>query len=267
MKAPDASAYRKAAGRLLACRGNRLAMILAVLVVLFVIVPYLFLDLLYVYLVQFIQVPMGWSETLVYGWINIAYWLVMAIFAWFFALPLAYGLLYMGTAIAREEDVVLADVFHSFASAKNYFRAVSLAFSLVWRVLIAAAVVYITYNAFIYASGGNLLILLIGAPIILIEIVLTLVLSAGRFYTAYFVYAEGLSVRAARKQSRILTKQCRGGAYSYVVDYLLSLLLGFATAGITLIIDTLPRMLISYVQFCKATQKRFNQSEEIKDHE
>ena len=265
--APEASVYRKEAGQLLACRGNRLTMILAVLVVAFVIVPYILLDTLYVFFMELLPIWDTWNEFLVYVLLNSGLLILLGLFTWLLVLPLAYGLLYMGATVAREEEIVLADVFHSFSSARTYRRALALAFSVLWRVGIAVGVVLITYNSFVWVSGGNALVLLIGAPIILIEIVTTLILIADRFYIAYFVYAKQAARRIARKQSRRLTRMCRRGAYSYVIDYLLWLLLAFATAGITLIIDTLPRMLISYFLFAEATNERFHQSEDIKDHE
>lgn len=267
LNAPQASVYRREAGAALSHSGNRLTMILAVLVVLFAIVPYILFGMLYSVIVPYLPIPGEWSAEPVLLALDAVYLVCILLLIWLFVLPLFYGLFYMGFAIAREDDVVLADVFHSFSNRANYRRSLALSFSTLWRASIALAVVYLTYYAFIYASGGNPLILLIGAPILLIEIVLALVLSAGGFYTAFFVYDEGVSVRVARKRSKALTRMCRKGAYSYVIDYLLWLLLCFATAGIFLIVDTLPRMLISYFRFCRAINERFNQSEEIKDHE
>ena len=242
-------------------------MILATLVALFSIIPYILLGMLYSNIIPYLPIPGEWDAEFVLVLLDSVFLVLIWLLIWLFVLPLFYGLFYMGSLIAREEDVVLADIFHSFSAFANYRRALTLGFFMLLRATAAFAVFYLTYYAFIFASGGNLLILLIGAPIILIEVVLALILSAGGFYTVFLVYTETISVRAARKQSKKITRMCRKGAYSYVIDYLLWLVLSFVTAGIFLIIDTLPRMLISYFRFSEAIQKRLNQSEEIKDHE
>lgn len=269
---PDVSRIRREAGGYLAMRSNRMLLILATVTVLSSVLLYVALHGVYS-AIMMLATPNEMlvvdhtayiTGQIIYAVYIIAIWLLTLLVT----VPLFFGLFYMAMQIVTGKEIVFLDVFHSFSSASAYRRAVRLSVSMLWRATLTLLIAIWTFRAAIALSGGSVAIALLGAVFIVLEIVVALLLSAKYFYAVYLVYTdESVSVAQAREKSCVITEQDRSAPIRYTVDYLPWLILSVLTAGILLIADTLPRMLVSYFRFAEATFDRFNQSEEIKNYE
>ena len=270
---PEASQKRHEAGVLLARGDTRLRLMLATVILLSLVLLYVTVDSVAVNL--FLTLAKGTAEELFWQSVCLDVLLVLLFFllTLFLSLPLFYGSVYIGARIALGEDAALADLFFAFSSPKRYRNALRLALSTLWRFAILLFFAAVTYMATLWYSRGDGMAILLGAMAILTELILALLLSRGAFFAAYFVYAEGENAKAARRRSRMLARWCGNLTVTYAVDALPALLLSVATAGIWLVADALPRMLLSYPLFCRATAEEYDrvanenqiiQSEEIK---
>lgn len=255
-----ASVARKEAGWILAVHGNRLLLILGILTVLSSVMLYILLQSTLSYLVSVLG--RGAADHTVYLLGESTYLVLAFLLTLFFVLPLLYGLPYIASKLAFEEDAVLADVLVSFSSKNAYRKALRFAWGTLPRFTCFAIVVGWTFQYAQVNASSSFLPALGMAFLILFELVAAFAFCAKDFFAIYFLYRTPVSAKEARRQSRRLTQHCRAVAYRYTVDYLPWLLLSFVTLGTLFVADTLPRMLISYFRLCKATNEMIIQSEE-----
>ena len=195
-------------------------------------------------------------------------WADLVILLWFAALflvglflsvPLWIGFLQMAARAADGEEIVLAMLFEPFSSRRSYRRALGLEWMLLWRTLLLILVVGITG---IIATGGGLVLLLIGIVLMIGEGILFGCLYARRFHVGAVVLRKGISIREAKR----MTKKWRGLACDCRFELCLCpwLLLGLLTVGILTVWDTLPRMALVYFGYAEEMEKNMIQLEEDK---
>ena len=269
---PDVRRHRRDAGAYLSVSGNRLLLSLASIVLLSVVMIYV---LFYVVCADVSEhlLSMGQFQYDHTGYVTAYFvflgyvWLTL-LFTLFLMLPLLCGLFYMALRIVLGRETVLADLFCFFSSPSRYWRAIHLSIRTFVRLLLLVHVIMLTYEYSIALSAGRVWIVLVGAFAILCEIVLTLLHSATGFFGWYVALAyPSMPMNEVHQRAREMLRAYKSAPYRYVIDFLPWLLLSFATAGILLIADTLPRMTVSYFLYCGDAEQRFFQSEDIKDHE
>lgn len=272
----EPSELRREAGGILAERGCRLLMIMAEIVVMSVVMLYMTVGFLLSELaLHLFALPEEWNLFCAYA--IMAVWdLLLTLFA---AVPLFYGLFYIGAQTALQKETVLLDVFHSFSSRRHYLRALRMAFATMWRVVLALLAVALTAYPILWITDGHALAILFVSLLAIGEIALALLLSKGGFFTAYYAYMEDQPIGMARKNARRAGRVRKRQITAYVLDYLPWLLLCFVTAGVLLVADLLPRMILSYFLLCRDSehaieleecatdQNQIIQSEENTDHE
>ena len=269
---PDASRQRRRAGAYLGVSGNRLLLSLSSIVLLSVVMIYVMLYYAFAGISEYL-LSMGDVQFDHTGYVTAYFaffvylWLTLLL-TLFLTFPLFCGLFYMASRIVSGRETALVDLFHSFSSGALYWRAIRLTFRSFLRILILSHAIVLTYEYAIAASAGRVGLVLVGAFVILCEIALTLLLSTRDFFRIYVAYTyPSMPIDALNRMVRDMAKTCKRAPYRFAVDFLPWLLLSFATAGILLIADTLPRLSLSYFLYCGEMEQRNYQSEDIKDHE
>lgn len=231
---------------LLATRGNRLRLILAILITATAALPeLLFLQILDVVLNTFGEAA-GASATAVWLAVSAAYLVC-------FFLPLSSGLFYLAGRMEAEEETVLSDLFYAFTGAQAYrsMLACGLYTGIPLAVLIAAPYgVTAALSGWAGANAGRWVLaalLAVGADFLLFFLLL-----------GWFAKPCGTVRTTGRKPMR------RAGGW-YFGKFLPHLILSVLSLLIYLIADILPRMLIFYFRFCReytilSTQPEENQS-------
>lgn len=269
---PEAYRKRRGAGAYLSVCGNRLLLSLASIVLLSVVMIYVMLYFAFAGISEYLM-SMGNFQYDHTGYVTayfafFAYVLLALLFTLLLTLPLLCGLFYMASGIVAGRETALCDLFYFFSSAARYWRAIRLSFWTFLRLLFLVLAIILTYEYSIALSVGRVWIVLVGAFAILCEIVLTLLLSARGFFGWYVALSyPSMPMDEVRQRARAMMRGCKSAPYRFVIDFLPWLLISFATAGIFLIADTLPRMSISYFLYCGELEQRIYQSEDIKDHE
>ncbi|MBQ9761159.1 MAG: hypothetical protein IJW16_07405 [Clostridia bacterium] len=267
-----AESARREAGAYLAVGGNRMRLITAELICLLTVMLYVLLYNAYD-AARVALLPTDHSAYAVDIALATGFDLTVLAVTLFVTVPLLCGLLRIAERITVEREVTLTELFHSFSSKHAYARAVRLSCRCLWKLAVAAVAVRWIYGLARMQTGDAYAAF--GAVLAVVCIsFLALLWSADGFYTAYFAYRnEDVSVRAAYRCSQQLSRNCRAAAWHFVLEYLLWLVLSVLTAGILLLADVLPRILVSYFRFseqierAEATETRLYQSEDIKDHE
>ena len=269
---PDACWERRRAGTYLGVSGNRLLLSLSAILLLSMVMIYVMLYYAFAGVSECF-LSMGNTQYDHTGYLTayfafFAYVWLSLLLTLFLTIPLLCGLFYVASRIVAGRETALVDLFRSFSSGALYWRAIRLAFRPFLRIVILVHAIIVTYEYAISASAGRVGMILVGAFVILCEIVLILLLSTRDFFRLYVAYTyPSMPMSAVNHMARDMVKASRGAPYRFAVDFLPWLLLSFATAGILLIADTLPRMSLSYFLYCGEIEQRIFQSEDIKDHE
>lgn len=218
---------------LLAMRGNRLRLILAILITATAALPeLLFLQILDVVLNAFGEAA-GSPATAVCLAVSAAYLVC-------FFLPLSSGLFYLAGRMEAEEETALADLFHAFTGARAYRSAMSCGLYLG----IPLAAMLLTPSVItdrLAGTNGNLLQLLLAALLAVAADAALLFLFFGWFGGPY---------RAVHRTKPRIRHARRAGAW-YWGRFLPHLILSVLSLLIYLIADILPRMLVLYFRFCR----------------
>jgi hypothetical protein len=241
---PSVRDAQQTADALLSQHGNRLLLIEALILTVLMCSMYVMIDGLFYVLAQ--MLPQEIAPEILTG----AKVLVQLLLSLLVILPLLVGLLRMAFLMEQGQETVLADLFHSFSSAKAYGRALGLSFGFVWRACLVSLAVCATYLLADYLPLP--LIAIVGAALLIVaEAFVGLLLLSRLFYTLAFSMQEPtLRLSQCRKRSRQLTKRFRLSGWGFFLHYLPQILLGLLTVGILLLAHTIPRMLLSYFCFC-----------------
>ena len=242
------SVHKRRAGEVLSMHGNRLLLTQALLVCIVPVSLYGVFD----YVFAALSLLVGENE-LGASLLGGAYALVCVLLTLFLTLPLWSGLLFLADAMVKGERAVLADLFRAFSSGREYRRALSLAWQLLWRVCLvlvlalAASFAIGAWNpeswlaTFLYTFLGCLAaFLLFGSAV-------------RHFLRPYlFVRCADLSERARADVARAHFYKGGKVGFFYWLSFLPWILLGLLTLGILLLVDVFPRMLLTYVLTCES---------------
>lgn len=258
LSSPDfARAYREA-GSILAERGNRLMLIEAIIVLLTEVSLYIMLhNVFFTALEAWI---FGENQPVSVA-LHVLYGVLVSALVLFVTLPSLVGLFFLAGNMERGREVVLADLFSPFSSAKQYGRALRLSWGIFLRLGLTAAAVALTCGAALYWFAGNVLAGIVCGFLVLGEICLGLFWCARTFpLMAVAVYDE-TPIGQAREIARSMTRMCRGGTV-FFFGWIPWILLGILTVGILLLWDTLPRMTVAYFRYCRQMNDMIIRSEE-----
>ncbi len=224
--------WRETTG-LLAMRGNRLRMILAILIAATACLPELLFLQVYSAVLNTVGEAAATTATTVWLAVSVTYLIGVL-------LPLFAGLFYLAGQMEAEEETVLADLFHAFTGARAYRSA----FSCGLYLGIPLAALLLTPSVItdrLAGTDGNLLQLLLAALLAVAADIVLLFLFFGWFAGPY---------RTVRREKPRMRHARRVGAW-YWGRFLPHLLLSVLSLLIYLIADILPRMLILYFRLCR----------------
>ncbi len=235
----------KAAAQELSKHGNRLLLIEALILTVLMCSSFVVVDGLFFVLAQ--MLPQENISVL----LTALKFLAQFLLSLFVILPLMVGLLRMASKIEQQQETVLAELFHSFGSARAYGRALGLSFGFSWRAVLIAFAACGTYMLADYLPLPFLAIVVV-ALLIVAEAFLGMLLLSRLFYTLAFSMQEpSVPLSQCRRASRRMTKAFRWRGFGFFLHYLPQFLLGLLTVGILLLAHTLPKMLVSYFRFCR----------------
>lgn len=262
---PDIREIREAAGGVLSKNGNRLLLIEALVLSLVPLVAYSFVHTAFAAVLQLL-IEKGEADGIV-ALVTVGFLLAMLSLTLFVTLPLLLGVLRMAWRMAEGHDVVLAELFSSFATAKTYRRSLRLSVGVFWRLGALIAVVGITCAATVAFFERLVVVGLLCGVVVLLEVAVGGMLLLRQFPCFAIAMYEDTPMRDARRIARNLTRRCRFGGILFFLHFVPHLLLGFVTFGIFLIWEVLPRMCVSYFLYCRKINDMMIQSEEYKNHE
>lgn len=222
---------------LLAERGNRVRMMLAILIVAASALPEL------VFLQILAELP---AENVTGGNAVLALVCPLLILAYLIAvlLPMLSGLFYLAERMEAEEETALSDVFRAFSGGKAYRQALTCGVEIGLPILLLIAVPVIVTDALSGFAGERAGRWLLVALVSVAADLAVFYLLQGGFCRPYAAMRTG--ARTAHRMSRR-----RSAGVWYWCRFLPHLLLSVLTLLIYFIADILPRMLIFYFRFCR----------------
>ena len=260
---PDGCRVRTEAKALLCDGGGRLLLIEAILVA---VMPAAVCFLLPT-LLHYALLPFLWEhaivQTLVTLGSNLAVWLCL----WFFVFPLFFGVLRIAYLLENSETATLADVFWAFGASRNYRRALSWAFSVLWRV--ALSWLAIVGTLMLLARGismlvsGELLMTVLGMLFVLGEVCLAVPFCLARFSGTWACVTETCTTSKTVLPRR-LPYRMRAGL-RFLFGHMPMILLSILSFGVYFLLDALPRMLLGYFRYCRIWNELTIRSEENRD--
>ena len=164
-------------------------------------------------------------------------------------MPLVVGLFGMAARMANDCDVFLPDLFLPFASGKNYLRALIVLWPLYWKFGVFCWFPGLAFDALVSYFGKTLLLVILGAVVLGLLIVVWLLLGLRGFVRLSFLLQWRMPLLAAGRANRQIAGKSFAGGGRWWLCFLPRILLGFATVGILLVADVIPRMLISYFRY------------------
>ena len=242
------------AGEILSANGNRLLLIEAILILLLNVSLYVLLDAT-MYAVFNDLLAISAISILVF---TAVYGILASVLALFITLPSIVGLLYFAGKIAYGASPMLAELFEPFSSSKSYARAMHLAWGAFWRIGLLVAAASLTRVLF----DANFTLSVLGGLVIVIEVVIWLLLTARRFPDVAILLFSTLSAKDARRYSNLLSKHVGFCGVRFFFGFFWWILLGLLTFGVSMLWDTLPRMLIAYFCYLKKLNEMIIHSEE-----
>lgn len=265
IKAIDFCEISEAASSVLAKNGNRLLLIAAIALSMIPFVAYSFLDTAFAAVLHPALVDQGSGTTVLLA--TLVFLVLTASFTVFLVLPLLLGILRMAWRMAEGDDVVLADLFSSFSTARTYRRSLGLSVSALLRIGLLVALVCLTCGIAISFFWGSITAGLLCGLIVLLEVAVGALLLLRQFPCLAIALYEDTPMRDARRIARHLTSRYRFGGILFFLHFVPRFLLGLLTLGIFLIWEVLPRMCVSYFLYCRKMNDMMIQSEEYKNHE
>ena len=247
---------KRESGEILSRYANRLKLIEAILICATTVLLYVMLDQVY----QLVLVPFVDADGADGGYqasyiAQIVYAVFRNALTLFFTLPLFTGALHMASRMEAGEEVFLNEIFHPFSSARAYGRALSASWSVFWRVFLLTAVEYLLFALFFVAFESTFPILCLPVVLLMLGALLIWIRFAlGGFFCPYAV----LVGNGERMRPYAVSV-----GWHYWVGFAPQILLSLLTVGVLLLLDVLPRMLVSYFRVCRKLNENITQSEDL----
>ena len=163
--------------------------------------------------------------------------------------PLSVGLAEMAARMAKDDDVFLTDLFRPFANGKNYLRALIVLFPLFWKFAVFSWFPGIAFDALIACFGSVNYLVLPGVLVLVALAIVWLLLALRGFVRLSFLLQWRMPLLAAGRANRQIAGRSFVVGGHWWLCFLPRILLGFLTVGILLVLDVIPRMLVSYFRY------------------
>ncbi len=244
---------REETDQVLARESNRFKLIQAIMLCATTVLPYFMLDTLY-YLVIVprlagLPTPLAFGALFLYG-------CTIAAFTILFALPLWVGLLRMAQGMEAGEEVILTDLFSVFSSREQYSSAFTLSAQFGWKVALLWGVERGLWLIVELVPENWKPIAVAIVPVMIGVGVLWFFLCRRDFFYPYFVLAENEDETDARMRPYAVSV-----ASHFWKGFFGWMLLSLISFFVLLMLDVLPRMLISYFRVCR----KLNETTQLED--
>ncbi len=184
--------------------------------------------------------------------------LLHLLFTLLLSLPLWLGNSYLACRVRCGKEAALPDLFHAFRSRKNYCAYLGASFRIWWRALLTAAVLF---ALFFRADDDGF----DGEPIRVLRMpVLIAAILWMSFLPRIFRFPAKTDPEIAARTLAQSTSVSVFGRLLFFSRFFPWFLLGVATVGVTLLWDTVPRMLLMYENYCR--KLRFPEQNGSKEH-
>ena len=180
---------------------------------------------------------------------------LLVIFALF---PYLLGILHLALGIAQGKDLTLSDVFAPFADRRAYGRALLMSVDLLWRPWLVWLIADTTWYGLSRLLGDMPLALPIRLAAVALEVLIGLILCVSAFPRLY------RQLTGEKRASGLGFFYSLRAGLLFWIGYVPHVALGFLTLGILLLSDTLPRMCLCYICYCKRMTDELIYSEEQK---
>ncbi len=238
------------AGKLLASGGRRMILVEAILLCLPTVGAYILLGRIYAFLYGIMAEELAGFVMLTSGYV-----LLLCALTLFLALPQLYGFLKMCRDISHDVTPMPIDLFAVFSDADAYRRVLALSWRAFLRMLCLAGAIALT----------NILTTFIWSDFWFGALACTLAVAVECLIWWGFVLRDFFRAAAVLDRSDISFSNRHGGM-RFAFACLPRVLLGFLTLGVYLLWDVIPRIGISYFDYCRQLQLTLP-TEEYKKHE
>ncbi len=258
----DFSEARHEAAAILGKNENRLTLIGAILVLLLLVPVYITGYTAYFSLAQL------WCGENALRMIlaSFLYSTLTALFTLLFTMPAVVGLVWMAGDMANGGNTVLSDLFEPFSNRSRYRTALTVSWSLFWRIGLLASAVSLTCQLTVQFFAGSLVAGLLCGLAVVLELAAGIWLSLGAFPLWALSYHQ--KDRRGHGRMPMRNRSDKAWGLCYLIGFLPQILLGILTLGILLLWDVLPLMSVTYFRYVTPTLELTTiQSEEHEDHE
>ena len=236
----------------LARDGNRLQLVMAIMILLVAVLLYAVLQYASYLLAGALGERFGEETSFVILGVYQILWIAVTLFL---VLPSVMGFYDLAGRMSRGEDTVLADMLSPFSERKRYARALSLSWGVLWRIGLAILAIVITVYAMAWISEDAWGLGLLLIALIVMEVLLGLRALRRFFWMPYLVLEEGMSAKTARREIRTMKARGKRAERIFGRGWFWWLVLGFLSVGLLLLWEVLPRMTVAYFDYCREARK------------
>lgn len=241
------SRSKKEANAILSTNANRLLLIEAILICMVFVALFVAMNAAFMLCFPIVkQLSVAWAFVL-----NVSYFVLVNLLTVFLVGPVLLGLLRIAEQMQAGRSPTLSELFYFLSNADRHYRGWTVFWGIAWRLALGMALMHATQALFasalfdLPASDWLLNALLLAEGIGVIALLLSRYSAC--FYALRHEQMPLWEVRYAVRQHRRSYGHC--GA-RFFFSFLGWILLGFVSIGLLLLIDVIPRMLLTYVCDC-----------------
>lgn len=239
------SLAKREADAILATNANRLLLIEALLICGVFVALYLSMTASFSSLLSILSQE---SESLAML-LTLGYLLALGTLMLFLACPVLLGLFHLAERMQAGDAPTLGDLFYFLTSPARYRRALTLSLAAFWKIALFVAVSGFTTELFYNLPKPTFLTSLCCWVLVSAELLATVALLLHRYAVCFYALRfEDVPVSQARRMARNDAHTLGARAPHFVLSFLPWILLGVVSIGLLLVLDVIPRMLITY--FC-----------------
>ena len=239
------SLAKREADAILATNANRLLLIEALLICGVFVALYLSMTASFASLLSILSQE---SESLTLL-LTLGYLLALGTLMLFLACPVLLGLFHLAERMQAGDAPTLGDLFYFLTSRVRYRRALSLSLAAFWKIALFVAVSGFTTEFFDHLQKTTFLTSLCCWVLVFAELLATVALLLHRYAVCFYALRfEDAPVSQARRMAQNDARTLGARAPHFILSFLPWILLGIFSIGLLLVLDVIPRMLITY--FC-----------------
>lgn len=242
LRGTERSVISKEAKAILGRSGNRLLLIEALAVLLLFFAMYELLHTSFSELLYFLNLD-AWGTALA----QFVFYALLFSLTQFFTLPTVLGIFYMARQMYDGEETTLADLFFFFSSRRRYGKALRLSVRfciLLFLLVILSESMYLGFSFLLPPTLPYALLCGFLIAVLTIGWVLLVFVRFPRLFLA--LSDESVSADPAEERYGERGEGLFCGM-RFLLRFLPALLLGILTFGVLLLIDTFPKMLVTYM--------------------